>query len=62
MGVKKFTSGFSGILGLPIFVDPSGVEGITNVIWLSVGILITMAISFVGTWLTYRDDEQKAVD
>ena len=22
MGVKKFTSGFSGILGLPIFVDP----------------------------------------
>lgn len=62
MGVKKFTSGFSGILGLPIFVDPSGAEGITNVIWLSVGILITMAISFVGTWLTYRDDEQKNVD
>ena len=56
MGVKKFTSGFSGILGLPIFVDPSGAEGITNVIWLCVGILITMAITFVGVYATYKDD------
>ena len=60
MGVKKFTSGFSGILGLPIFVDPSGAEGVTNVIWLVVGILIAMAISFVGTWLTYRDEDKQA--
>lgn len=60
MGVKKFTSGFSGILGLPIFVDPSGAEGITNVIWLGVGIIITMVIAFVGTWATYRDEEKAA--
>ena len=59
MGVKKFTSGFSGILGLPIFVDPSGAEGITNVIWLGVGI-ITMVIASVGTWATYRDEEKAA--
>lgn len=60
MGVKKFTSGFTGILGLPVFVDPSGVEGVTNVLWLSVGILIAMAISFVGTWMTYREEERTA--
>ena len=60
MGAKQFVAGYSGILGLPVYIDPSGAEGITNMIIMIIGILIASVFSFVATYATYKDDADKA--
>jgi len=60
MGAKQFTMGYSGVLGLPVYIDPSGAEGITSLIYMCIGILIAVAISFVVTYITYKDEPAKA--
>lgn len=60
MGTKQFTMGYSGVLGLPVYIDPSGAEGLTNLVYLCIGILISVVISFVATYLTYQDEPKKA--
>lgn len=60
MGAKQFTAGYSGILGLPVYIDPSGAEGLTNMIIMIIGILIASVFSFVATYATYKDEADKA--
>ena len=59
MGAKQFVAGYSGILGLPVYIDPSGAEGITNMIYYAIGIVIACVISFALTYITYKEDEPK---
>lgn len=58
-GAKMFMAGYSGILGLPVFIDPTGAEGINNVILMLIGIAISVVFSFVVTYITYKDEEPK---
>lgn len=57
LGAKQFSMGYSGVLGLPVYIDPSGAEGITNMIYMLIGIVIAIVISFVVTFVTYKDEE-----
>lgn len=57
MGAKQFTMGYSGILMFLLYIDPSGAEGISNLIWMLLGTLIAVVIAFVTTWITYKDDD-----
>ena len=59
MGAKQFVAGYSGILGLPVYIDPSGAEGITNMIYYAIGIVIACVVSFALTYITYKEDEPK---
>ncbi|MFR3452103.1 MAG: family 1 glycosylhydrolase [Collinsella sp.] len=54
------TAGYSGILGLPVYIDPSGAEGLTNMIIMIIGILIACVFSFVATYATHKDEADKA--
>lgn len=60
MGAKQFMAGYSGILGLPVYIDPTGAEGINNLIIMVIGILISMVASFILTYITYKDEPKKA--
>lgn len=59
MGARQFMAGYSGLLGLPVYIDPTGAEGITNMIYYAIGIVIACVISFILTYITYKDDEPK---
>ena len=59
MGARQFMAGYSGLLGLPVYIDPTGAEGITNMIYYVIGIVIACVISFILTYITYKDDEPK---
>ncbi|WP_322155866.1 PTS transporter subunit EIIC [Paratractidigestivibacter sp.] len=61
MGAKQFMMGYSGLLGLPVYIDPAGTEGITNMIYYAIGIVIACVISFALTYVTYKEDEPKKV-
>lgn len=57
LGVKKFMSGGLGLFSLPSYIDPAvGGEGMRNLIIMVVAILISMAITFIGVRLTWKDD------
>lgn len=53
-GVRSFTSGYSGIMGFPRYVDPSG--DVSNIINMTIGVVVAMVIAFVVTWIYYKDD------
>ena len=38
-----------------VYIDPSGAEGLTNMIIMIIGILIACVFSFVATYATYKD-------
>ena len=59
MGTRSFTTGFSGIIGFPTFIDTVGDMGMTNVVYAAIGVLIAMVIAFVATMVTYRDEPNK---
>ena len=59
MGTRSFTTGFSGIIGFPTFIDTVGDMGMTNVMYAAIGVVIAMVIAFVATMITYRDDEKQ---
>lgn len=60
MGTRSFTTGFSGIIGFPTFIDTVGDMGMTNVMYAAIGVVIAMVIAFVATMVTYKDDVQTA--
>lgn len=59
MGAKCFTQGYSGLMGLPTYIDPSGAEGITNMVYMIIGSLIAAVIAFVIEMVVYKDEEPK---
>ncbi len=56
MGTKMFEFTGGAFCALPGFVDPSGAMGISCMIYVLIGIAISSVISFVWTYLTYRDE------
>ncbi|OUP11120.1 PTS transporter subunit EIIC [Collinsella sp. An2] len=59
MGTRSFTTGFSGIIGFPTFIDTVGDMGMTNVVYAAIGVVIAMVIAFAATMVTYRDEPNK---
>lgn len=57
-GVLSFTSGYSGIMGFPRYVDPSG--DMSNIINMVIGVVTAMVIAFIATWIYYKDDPKTA--
>ena len=56
--VKKFTNGGLGLFNLPNFIDPSGVEGIRNLMIILAAMAITMVLTFIAVRLTWKDNEK----
>lgn len=54
-GVKSYTMGGLGLFGLPSYIDAAN-QSIYSLIWVCIGTLVAMAISFILTFVTYKDD------
>lgn len=59
MGAKCFTQGYSGLMGLATYIDPSGAEGITHMIYMIIGSLIAAVIAFAIEMVIYKDEPAK---
>ncbi len=55
MGVKGFTIGGLGVFGLPSYINTANGD-LTHLIHACIGTVIAMAIAFVLTWFTYKED------
>ena len=55
-GCLTYSNGYSGILGFPRFINPHTTD-MTNLINMAIGVVVAIIISFLGTWLFWRDDE-----
>jgi PTS system beta-glucosides-specific IIC component len=62
MGTKMYEFTGGAFCALPGFVDPSGANGATYVLWVLVGIAISSVISFIWTYATYKDEPVSAKD
>ncbi len=58
--VKKFTNGGLGLFNLPNFIDPSGVEGISNLLVILAAMAVTMALTFIVVRITWKDGKETA--
>ena len=56
MGVKSYAIGGLGLFGLPNFIDNVN-NSAYSMYWVVIATLIAMAIAFVLTFVTYKDDE-----
>jgi PTS system beta-glucosides-specific IIC component len=54
-GVKGYMMGGLGLFGLPSYINQS-TNDISGMLWAIVGILVAMAVSFILTFITYKDD------
>lgn len=54
-GVKSFSMGGLGLFGLPSYIDSAN-QSMYSLIWVCIGTLVAMAVSFILTFLTYKDD------
>ncbi len=57
MGVKGFTIGGLGVFGLPSYINTANGD-LTHLIHACIGTVIAMAIAFVLTWFTYKEDKK----
>lgn len=55
MGVRSYTNGAMGLFGLTSYIDGAN-KSIYSLIWVIVGTLVAMAIAFVLTMITYKDE------
>ncbi len=58
MGVHSYVMGGLGIFGLPNFIDTKS-NSIYSMVWVLIATLVSMAIAFILTFITYKDDEIK---
>lgn len=55
----RFTMGGLGLFALPCFIDPTeGGVGIANLIKILMAMAVAIVISFVLTWITYKEDKK----
>jgi len=54
-GVKSYSMGGLGLFGLPSYIDGAN-QSMYSLIWVCIGTLVAMAVSFVLTLVTYKDD------
>ena len=58
-GVRTFTSGYSGFLGFPRYIEPNTTD-MSNIINMVIAVVAAMVIAFVLTWIVYKDEPKKA--
>ncbi len=56
VGAKQYVFGGLGVFGLPNFIDTE-TNSVYSLVWVLIGTVIAMAISFIVTYITYRDGE-----
>lgn len=54
-GVKSYSMGGLGLFGLPSYIDGAN-QSMYSLIWVCIGTLVAMAVSFILTFITYKDD------
>lgn len=54
-GVKSYSMGGLGLFGLPSYIDGAN-QSMYSLMWVCIGTLVAMAVSFVLTLVTYKDD------
>lgn len=54
-GVKSYSMGGLGLFGLPSYIDGAN-QSMYSLIWVCIGTLVAMAVSFILTFVTYKDD------
>lgn len=57
MGGKIFTPGYSGVMAVARYIDPSGATGIESAIAAAVAMVVAVVIGFLLTWFFW--DEKK---
>ncbi len=57
MGVRSYTNGAMGLFGLTSYIDGAN-KSIYSLIWVIVGTLVAMAIAFILTMATYKDEPE----
>ena len=65
IGVTKcysYALGGLGVFGLPSYIAKTGDNKLYSMIWIIVGTLVAMAVAFILTMLTYKDDEPVKVE
>ncbi|HWT74114.1 MAG TPA: beta-glucoside-specific PTS transporter subunit IIABC [Mobilitalea sp.] len=60
-GAKIYTFGGLGVFGIPTFINTAN-NDITSMIWALIAVGAAMAVAFVATMVTYKDDETKAAE
>lgn len=60
-GCKGYMIGGLGLFGLPSYIDPA-TNSAYSLIWILVGLVSAMVISFVLAFITYKDDEEVAIE
>lgn len=58
---KIFTMGAFGVFAIPTFIDGKTNDA-SSVVWALIAAGVAMIIGFVGTYITYKDDEVLASD
>ncbi|SDB23222.1 PTS system, beta-glucosides-specific IIC component [Pseudobutyrivibrio sp. YE44] len=58
-GVKSYTMGGLGLFGLPCYIDPN-TNSLYSMIWVIISILVAVAVAFVLTMVTYKDEAPAA--
>lgn len=58
VGARTYMMGGMSFFMLPSAIDPSGANGINAVIALCVGAVIALVISFVLTWVLYKEPDE----
>lgn len=59
-GVTTYINGGMGVFGFPNFIDTAN-NDISGMIWSFVAVAVAVVIAFILTFVTYKDDEVKAV-
>ncbi len=56
MGVKSYSLGALGLFGLPSYID-NATNSAYSMYWIIIAVLVAMAIAFILTFMTYKDEE-----
>ncbi len=54
-GVRSFQLGGLGVFALPDFINPAENDA-SGLVWVVIGVVVAMVISFVATMIIYKDD------
>lgn len=54
-GVNGYMLGGLGVFGFPSYINPA-TNDISGMIWALIGVLVAMALAFVATMITYKED------
>lgn len=55
MGARCYSTGYSGIVGISTFIDPTGARGLDDAMIIIGGILISMVVGFILAWIFWDE-------